>query len=183
MVLPYNPFFTPQLEVNSLLTQAVLEVHGNQKLEHTFYKQGIAEDKTNAWYNIQSYINILQEISSNSGPFGLFKLGKYIGQELEFPEHIQSLEEALNVLEDVFGQLHRNGEVGNYTLIKFDEFQKEAIIECKNPYPCYFDRGLLIKVARRFAPLGTEVINIELDNLIPSRLVGGDSSLYHILWL
>lgn len=48
---------------------------------------------------------------------------------------------------------HRNGEIGYYKLISINLKANTAIMNCKNPYPCNFDRGIITTMARKFRPL------------------------------
>jgi hypothetical protein len=68
-------------------------------------------------------------------------------------------------------------------LISFDTSAKKAIMECSNPYPCHYDRGILTTIARKFMPPNATSIEVQLDRSKPSRQEGADSSFYVITWI
>jgi len=56
---------------------------------------------------------------------------------------------------------------------------KNSIVSvCENPYPCTFDEGILISMAKKFEPSAM----ILHDNTKPCRRKGGDSCTYIISW-
>lgn len=55
-------------------------------------------------------------------------------------------------------------------------------MECKNPYPSEFDRGIITSMARKFSPGSASGISVELNETKPNRLKGDDSCTYTILW-
>jgi len=181
-----SQFLSPnsKIEVSPLLIKAVFEVLGNHsKIKDIFYKEDIFLKEDNIWYKLQNYLNILKEISQQYGPNALFKLGKYVGTSLRFSNQISSIQEAFEKLEDTFQNLHQSGDLGSYQLLKFDKHRQEAHFECQNPYPCYFDRGLITQITRRFMPKTCNLVNVELNNTLPSRLSGSDKSFYEVLWM
>jgi hypothetical protein len=58
----------------------------------------------------------------------------------------------------------------------------KAEMECKNPYPSEFDRGIITAMARKFKPRESLLVSVELDNAKPSRMKGADSCTYKIKW-
>ena len=70
---------------------------------------------------------------------------------------------------------HRNGEIGFYKLVEHNQEKRTLYMHCKNPYPCDFDRGIIISMARKF---GTTTIKVERDANKPSRKDGADDSYY-----
>jgi len=55
-------------------------------------------------------------------------------------------------------------------------------MECKNPYPCHFDRGIITKIAEKFMPQKSKGIEVFLDTQRQGRLEGADTSWYFIKW-
>jgi hypothetical protein len=51
-------------------------------------------------------------------------------------------------------------------------------MQCKNPYPCDFDRGIIVAMARKFEPS----VKVELDTSKPSRKDGADDSWYIVTY-
>jgi hypothetical protein len=54
-------------------------------------------------------------------------------------------------------------------------------MECANPYPCDFDRGSIVAMARRFGP-NVGNVRVAHDDAKPSRKKGGESRTYHAAW-
>ena len=54
-------------------------------------------------------------------------------------------------------------------------------MECRNPYPCDFDQGLIDAMVRRFAPAGS-VPKVTHDASKPCRNKQGDSCTFLISW-
>lgn len=58
---------------------------------------------------------------------------------------------------------------------------KKAVMECKNPYPSDFDRGIIITMVRKFSFKSSNIL-VELDESKPTRLNGADSCIFLITW-
>jgi hypothetical protein len=74
---------------------------------------------------------------------------------------------------------HRGGEIGRYGFTKTAE--RKGVMDCRNPYPCDFDQGILEAIVRRFMPAGS-VPTIRHDASKPCRAKQGDSCTYQISW-
>jgi hypothetical protein len=77
---------------------------------------------------------------------------------------------------------HRNGEIGYYKLTDYNQKLRLASMECKNPYPSDFDKGIIATMCRKFKPGDALVVNVELDKNEPSRINGADQCTYKISW-
>jgi hypothetical protein len=132
-----------------------------------------------AWYSLQSYLQVLQDISKKMGPHWLFNIGKNILAQATLPTH--DLQEILQYI-DALHQPDATGKNMYYKLLSYSEDQKEAHVECRNPFPCYFDRGILTSVFRNFQRNDVQSVHVTLDNHLPSRLAGAPVSYYTVLW-
>ena len=74
---------------------------------------------------------------------------------------------------------HKGGEIGYYRFTKTGE--RSGVMECKNPYPCDFDMGLVQAMAQRFAPAGSHP-KVVHDTTKPCRAKTGDACSYLITW-
>lgn len=135
------------------------------------------------WYSMENYLSAFQDISRTLGPHLLFSIGKSLSSNFAPSDEIDSLETVLEHLDEQYHHTHRGNNIGHYKLISFDKEHKEAKIECKNPYPCYLDRGVLMAISQQYKPSGARLITVELDTNRPNRLVGSDVSYYNILWV
>jgi hypothetical protein len=114
--------------------------------------------------------------------YTLFEIGDSIPENAEFPPEINSIEEALNSIDVAYHLNHRGGEIGYYKVLSFDSVKRKATIECKNPYPCHFDRGMILSIVRRFKSKDSSTYDVVLDFTKPNRMEGSDSSVYIINW-
>ena len=74
---------------------------------------------------------------------------------------------------------HRGGEIGHYNHKSYGP--NKATIECANPYPCDFDRGIIEAMATRFKPNGA-IVKVQHDASKPCRKNGADSCTYQVSW-
>jgi hypothetical protein len=77
---------------------------------------------------------------------------------------------------------HKGGDIGYYKLVSFDKKERTAIVECKNPYPSEFDRGIITTMVRKFKPADSLRNDVTLDTSKPTRIGGADSCTYKVTW-
>jgi len=143
---------------------------------------GIVSPTRDKWFNQQAWLDTFKEIGSKFGSNTLIEIGKNIPNAADFPSEIKNLETALKSIDVAYHMNHRKGDIGFYKLISFELSAKKAIMECKNPYPCFFDKGIIISMSRKFIPNGATQIDVNLDKTKKSRIDGADSSTYIISW-
>ncbi|MCU0443322.1 MAG: hypothetical protein MUE85_00290 [Microscillaceae bacterium] len=153
------------------------------KIKMILSKYSLDEPDPQQWYEMQDFLSVFKDISKLLGPHLLFAIGKNFPVQLLQNGEVQSLENALRDLDSLYHDHHRGDSVSYYKLISFSQDRKEAKIECKNPYPCYLDRGILTSITQKYKPRGASLVNVELDNDRPSRLGGSDVSYYTIMWV
>ncbi len=134
------------------------------------------------WYPLVNLLRALKFINEEVGPNTLFAIGKGIPQNVVFPSNIDNLEQALNSIDEAYHMNHRGGEIGYYKLTDFDEKGHRAMMECYNPYPHHFDRGLITAMTRKFAPKDSYFIEVVADDSMPTRLEGADKDVFIIKW-
>jgi hypothetical protein len=144
-------------------------------------KNGLTNVDMASWYSQKKWLDTFQQVSEKFGQNTLFEIGKKIPENAVFPPQIKTLEQALSSIDMAYRMNHRNGEIGYYKLLSFEEKDKKAVMECYNPYPCSFDRGLITTMSRKFYK-GAGAISVELDTTKPSRQSNGDKSWYNITW-
>ena len=126
------------------------------------------------WYSIQSVIAVYDRIATDFGPHTVFDLGKTILADAQFPPEVNSIENGLNLIDTAYNMNHKNGYVGFYKMICHDVEEKKIIMQCYNPYPCDFDRGIFTAMARKFQS-GVKVV---VDSTKPTKKKGGNESWY-----
>ncbi len=176
--------FESDVEVNG---QTILSfVHALPSSQETFYKiledHGLSGLEPDGWFSQEKWLNAFKEIYETLGPHTLFMIGKAIPENAIFPSHIDTLEKALASINIAYHLNHRGGEIGYYKLLSYDKDARIAIMECKNPYPSDFDRGIIMTMLRKFLPKESVRHNVLLDPGKPSRLYGEDRCTYIVTW-
>lgn len=135
------------------------------------------------WYKQQHWLDAFREIAESIGSSTLFGIGKAIPTNAIFPFQPvppYALQEALKSIDWAYQLNHRGGDIGSYQLSEFSSGR--AVMECRNPYPSDFDRGIITAMARKFMPLHSSYLEVKLDTTQPTRLTGADSCTYLITW-
>ncbi len=163
------------------ITKSTDEIFEGMMLEilKLFGIEDVQEDK---WYPQKNLLQALKYISEEIGPNTLFAIGKGITINAKFPEEIQNLEQALRSIDVAYHMNHRGGEIGYYKLVEYDTKNRYAVMECYNPYPHHFDRGIITAMARRFAPDDSTMVEVTADDSRPTRLEGADKDWFIIKW-
>jgi hypothetical protein len=144
-------------------------------------QQGITDLQPGEWYAQQSLLDALGVISEKLGADALYNIGLKIPDNAQFPSDIDSLDRALNVLDNAYHMNHRYGEIGHYQLNNVGDFGFEMV--CENPYPCDFDRGILAALCSRYKPKGSgATATVIHDDLKPCRKNGASSCTYRVTW-
>lgn len=146
-------------------------------------ENNIDNPRPNTWFNQQSWLNVLKEISAEFGKSTLIETGISIPENITFPPEAIDLESALHSIDVAYHANHRNGRIGYYKLLSFRDQDHQAVVECNTPYPCHFDRGILTALSRKFLPLTARMVDVQLDKNQRSRLDGADASFYIITWV
>jgi hypothetical protein len=139
-------------------------------------EQGIPNPDADSWYNIKIVIAFYKQLAEDYGPNTVFDLGKSIPENAVFPPGVDCIESALSLIDMAYNMNHRNGYLGFYKMVSHDLEKKEIIMHCYNPYPCDFDRGLLISMSRKFK----SGVRVALDETKPTKKMGGHESSYII---
>lgn len=142
----------------------------------TLSEEGITNPDIDTWYDIKIILRFYKKIVEYYGPHTTFDLGKAIPENAVFPPGLDSIESAFELINTGYHMNHRNGYVGFYNVVSHDLEAKEIVMQCYNPYPCDFDRGIFTSMARKFQT-GVRVI---VDESKPTKKKGGDESWYII---
>lgn len=139
-------------------------------------EHNITDPNPENWYNIKIVIAFYKQLAKDYGPNTIFDLGKAIPDNAVFPPGVDSIESGLNLIDMAYNMNHKDGYVGFYKMVSHDLENKKIVMQCYNPYPCDFDRGLFTSMARKFKD-GVRVI---VDQSKPTKKKGGDESWYII---
>ncbi len=169
--------FAPNVEVNGETVLTTINSFPEFMRETTIEmleKFGIKNPMPENWYSQKAWLDSFKEIYEKYGSNTLFEIGKKIPSNAKFPSEIDNIEKALASIDVAYNMNHRNGDIGFYKLVEHNKDKRTLIMHCNNPYPCDFDRGIIIAMARKFE----RSVNVELDTNKPSRKDGADDSWY-----
>ncbi len=176
--------FAPHVEVNGQTILSFVNAIPTYKeaMLGILDKNNLTNIKNELWYSQKAWLNAFREINDKFGANTLFAIGKAIPESAIFPPEIKNLKSALDVINVAYHMNHQGGEIGYYKLLSYDANACLAFMECRNPYPSEFDRGIITTMARKFKPREAHIISVELDTKKPSRLNGAESCTYFVKW-
>ena len=129
-------------------------------------KFNISNPQPGQWFKQQDWLDAFKEIATTLGPTNLRFIGKAIIKSAQFPP-IETNKQAYEIVDIAYHMNHKDGEIGYYKLISYDENNKTAIMETNNPYPNDFDSGIFLGVFEKQRPPGgysPTVTYLETDN-------------------
>jgi hypothetical protein len=143
------------------------------------------------WYPQEKWLNVLKDIALTLGDNVLFDLGYNIPANVKFPPFVNDIHLAIESIDIAFHLNHKKagmvmfqekaGEmtegIGHYGYRKI-EGENLIVSECANPYPDYFDLGILTCMAKKFKPNAS----VMHDDSKPCRKNGAESCTYIISW-
>ncbi|MFC4447714.1 hypothetical protein [Halorussus aquaticus] len=137
--MPQYEAFNSEAEVNGRSVRSIVDGVGQfsstyeQRVLEILDNHGLPNPTEGEWYSMQSYLDAFAELAETVGPKTVAKIGSEIPQVVEWPREVETVEDAMHALDDVYQMNHRGGEIGYY------EFEKTGdsggVMECKNPYP------------------------------------------------
>ena len=171
--MEYQPF-DPNVEVLGRNIKALIAGTGNEILK-ALQHHDITDIQDDQWYPQSAVLAALQEFGETAN---MVSVGTQVIKHTVFPPDVDSIEKALMAIDIAYHMNHRNGDVGYYRA----EMQgpRHIVMECKNPYPCDFDYGLIYGVARRFLPADGDLVVEHAPG--DCRKDGTDVCIYHVTW-
>jgi hypothetical protein len=154
-------------------------------------KSGAVKFEPGAWYPLERWLNALERIGNEFGHYLLYQSGMTTPKNAVFPPTVTDIHSALKCIDIAYHMNHAvmgesmfnpgtgaMGEgIGHYVYANVPG-KKVISIESSTPYPCDFDKGIVIAMAQRFQPGAT----IAHDVSKPCRKDGGSSCCYHVSW-
>lgn len=143
-------------------------------------ENGIADPQADRWYPFEQWMRTFASLSRRLGPATLFQIGQKIPENAVFPPHISSLEKALASIDLAYQMNQRGakpGQIGNYVYAKTGE--RSATIVSNTPFPCDFDRGIIVAMANKFKGDARVTVDHEYG---ACRNKGQASCTYWINW-
>jgi hypothetical protein len=179
--MPPFQAYSNSVEVNGQTVLSIVKGMGAFKDSGlaTLARHGIKSPSSAGWYSQRQWLAAFEEIAKSIGPRTLFQIGQSIPESAKFPPGINSVEKALGSIDMAYHLNHRGGEIGHYTFKSTGP--KSGVMECRNPYPCDFDRGIIEALVRRFAP-PPAAPKVAHDSSKPCRSKQGDCCVFLISW-
>jgi hypothetical protein len=197
--MQFKPF-EPGIEVNGQTVYSVIDGLGKFKSMAKKYllQVGIGEMvdneyeiDLNGWYSHDNWLKAFESIAKDIGDNTLFQIGLAIPRNAKFPPWVNNIENAIKSIDIAYHMNHRKDDkelfdpqtgkmtegIGHYGFELIQD-KKLIISECKNPYPCKFDQGIITAMAKRFETNA----NVIHDDAKPCRKNGADSCTYIITW-
>jgi hypothetical protein len=154
-------------------------------------RSGLMKFEPGAWYPLERWLNALERIGNEFGHILLYQSGMTTPKNAVFPPTVVDIHSALQCIDIAYHMNHAvHGEsmfnpvlgtmsegIGHYVYANVPG-KKLITIESTTPYPCDFDKGIVIAMAQRFQP-GATLVH---DTSKPCRKNGGGSCAYHVSW-
>lgn len=174
--------FDPRVEI---IGQNILSFLQNSQIENIqpiLERRGLTDVKPDQWYPLQTWMEVLTEISEQSSAmFDFVSIGMAISETAVIPPEVAKLpfEQFMMMINDVYQMQHRGGDAGT---IKVEQpGDKHLLLTLRVPYPDDLEYGVAYGFARRFLPAGTQ-FTVMYDENVPRREKGGQETLIHITW-
>ncbi|MFH1380703.1 MAG: hypothetical protein ABIH57_00835, partial [Candidatus Omnitrophota bacterium] len=167
--------FVSGVEVNGQTILSVVEGMGEFRVLalDILRQNGIDNPQPLKWYSQQDWLNAFKVIHEKLGQYTLQQIGMKIPENADWPPEINDIESALASIDVAYHMNHRiNGRVmfnpvngtmeegiGHYGYEKVSERKIKMV--CDNPYPCDFDKGIILAVAKKFKPKDAINVNVK----------------------
>lgn len=186
--------FEKDMQVNGQTINSVSEAVSsfNYIADKYFVDAGLpktADIKLEGWYSQQAWLNAFKSISEKVGSSTMFRIGKMIPENAQFPPEIDNIEKGLASIDVAYHMNHKNASgqvlfdkgkmyegIGHYYFTKHNG--NKATIKCENPYHCDFDKGIVTTMALKFE-LSAKIIH---DDSKGCRKKGDPACYFDVEW-
>jgi len=127
------------------------------------------------WYSLAGYADAVGAIHELVGDQAVHALGQRIARVVAFPDDAEGVSAGLAALDEACRAGHRGGEFGGYAFRQIGD--DDGRIECRTPYPCAFDRGIVEGAAVAHADGFVRVCEVGA-----CRTDGADRCTYEVSW-
>ena len=141
-------------------------------------EEGVEEPAPGEWYPQQAWLNAFGELADELDAHLLDRIGEQIPDTADWPGGVSGVEEALRSIDVAYHENHRGGDIGHYRFERTGDRVGE--VECRTPYPCPFDRGIVRATARKYSPVRRFVFVEETGEAC--RREGGETCTYTVHW-
>jgi hypothetical protein len=130
-------------------------------IDELLSRNGLKEIKEGQWYDFQSWLNVLKDVSNKYGPNTIFTLGKGVANNV--PDLKLDFRSLLDNIDRGYKMNHVGEDVGYIELELFNESCRSARLKNRTPYPGMYGRGVLVGLIRKFRPIPGTVPKVELE--------------------
>lgn len=110
--------------------------------EQLLAERGIADVTPDEWYPLAPCAEVIHELEMKIGPNAVFRIGKEVPSHIQLPPGLDSFEKVAGSFAPAFALNHRNAGSGG---IEHEITGPDAAtIVSGTPYPCDFDRGVIL---------------------------------------
>lgn len=133
----------------------------------------------NNWYPLQDLLDVFREL--HDANYDFVAVGMRIPDDARFPPNINSIETALNSLNEAYHMNHQD-EDGKWEVHVVAE--NEIVCISSTPYPSNMEYGIVYSLTRRFRPEGVKftIYHEETVDGKPNRKNAGQACLYRVVW-
>lgn len=169
--------FAPDATVSGGNILSMLAAMGpfRRRGEQILDDHGIRDVEAEGWYPLAAYVGSLHAIGQKMGPNTLFQIGRQIPNHVPLPPGIDTFEKVLASFGMAFDMNHRGAQPGAITYQMAS--QRTASITTGTPYPCDFDRGVIVGFFQKL--LATRV-NLEKMDGTACKARGGETCTYGV---
>jgi predicted hydrocarbon binding protein len=125
------------------------------RAEEILADNGIEDIDPEEWYPQEAYLDAYREVAENVGETTLRQIGRSTPANADWPPGVDTPLAALQSIDDAYRMNHRGGEIGYYDATELDDGRVK--MECKNPYPCVYDQGLIEGTVKEFCDTFSEL--------------------------
>ena len=156
----------------------------------TYQGKEILIDQT-AWYPLENWLAAFSAIAESLGPRALFQIGQTAPSFVVLPPTLNDIHSGVAGVNVGYHMNHRKDGVPmfdpatGHMLTGIGDYgyapvpgERRIISRCDTPYPCDFDRGIVLGFATKFE----KGARIEHDDSAPCRKNGHPSCTYLISW-
>jgi hypothetical protein len=169
--------FAPDATVSGGNILSMLAAMGpfRRRGEQILEENGIGDVQVEGWYSLAAYVAALQAIGQKMGPNTLFQVGRQIPNHVPLPPGIDTFEKVLASFGMAFDMNHRGAQPGAITYVM--KSNRTGTITTGTPYPCDFDRGVIVGF---FQKLLSTRVTVDPVEGTPCKARGGETCTYGV---
>jgi hypothetical protein len=172
--------FDPNSEVQGLVLLNFLTNIMSDKVIPILHKNGLEQVNPDTWYPVQTWLNVLSDLSETNGPWeSLVAIGMKVGENTANQAVKPSFEEFMINFNAPHAAFHRHGDVGEFQIEKVNN--RHFKLTARVPYPDDLGYGVVYGAARCLLPAATS-FNVWYDEEVTRRDLGGEITVFHVAW-